>query len=100
MREPMDLQQLFMLYRHELGYSFVACIVACAKHWQKGDGFREIVTNGVICALCAFGIETLLDAFGISGGQWGYLASVFVGYVGVQSLMEGIAGRLPFLGGK
>ena len=100
MREPLDLHQLFLMYRHELGYSFVACIVAIARHWQQGDPFREIATNGVFVAVAAFGMNELLAAFGIDGGQWGYLASAWLGYVGVQALLAGLVDRLPIIGGK
>lgn len=97
MKEPFDLQQLFVMYRHELGYSFVACCVAVARHWQQGDPFREIVTNGALCALVAFGINNVLEYFTIDSAQWGYLASVFLGYVGVEAVMSGLADRLPFI---
>ncbi|WP_225760237.1 phage holin family protein [Leclercia sp. Marseille-Q4284] len=100
MKEPFDLQQLFISYRRELGYSFVACLVAMARHWQRGDPFREIATNGVFVAVAAFGMNEILSLFGINGGQWGYLASAWLGYVGVQTLITGITARLPLPGGN
>lgn len=91
------LQELFSIYRKELGYSFVACLIAVAKHWQRRDPFREIVTNGVICAAVAFGISNVLDFFNIDSGKWGYMASIFLGYVGVEVMLDLLAERIPFL---
>lgn len=86
------LLELFATYRSEFGYSFIAAVVATARHWQKGDSFREIATNGIIVAAIAFGMNTILGQFGIDEGKWGYLASVFLGYVGhkvfVNSLLD------------
>lgn len=91
------LSTLFQLYRHELGYSFVACIVAIVRHWQTGDKWREIASNAVLVALVAFGVQNILDFFGIDSSQWAYLASVWIGYVGVEGLIAGIGERLPVI---
>lgn len=98
MKEPLDLFSLFNMYRRELGYSLVACLVAVARHWQQGDPFRELATNGVFVAVAAFGMNEILTVFGIDGGQWGYLASAWLGYVGVQALLDGVTARLPLPG--
>lgn len=86
--------EIFATYRHELGYSFVAAMVAAARHWQLNDPFRVVATNGVIVAAIAFGMNTILGAFGINGEQWGYLASVFLGYVGHKVFFLSIADRI------
>lgn len=88
------LVEIFTQYRTELGYSFIAAAVATARHWQKGDGFREIVTNGVIVAAIAFGMNTILAQFGIDEGKWGYLASVFLGYVGHKVFVKSFLDRI------
>ncbi len=94
---PTSLYQIFSVYRKELGYSLVACIVAVTRHWQARDPFREIVTNGVLVAVVAFGIQNVLELFSIDTDKWGYLASVLLGYVGVTVLFEVIAEKIPFL---
>lgn len=98
MSEPITLYQMFHLYRHELGFSFIAALVAVFRHWQMKHPFRDIVTSGFLCAAFAFGISTVLDYFGIEGQKWGYLASVFLGYVGVETALDAISEKLPFLG--
>lgn len=98
MSDQVTLYQIFHTYRHELGFSFVAALVAVFRHWQLRHPFRDIVTSGVLCAAVAFGINTILEAFGISGGKWNYLASVLLGYVGVESVLDAVSEKLPFLG--
>ena len=92
-----SLHELFAMYRRDLGYSIVACIVALVRHWQARDPFRETFTNGILVAVVAFGMRTILDYFGIESDTWGYLASVLLGYVGVGALFDVIASRIPFL---
>lgn len=92
-----SLHELFSMYRRELGYSFISCLVAVARHWQARDPFREVVTNGLLCAVVAFGISNLLEYFGIDATKWGYMGSVLLGYVGVSVLFDVVASRIPFL---
>lgn len=98
MSEPTTLWQVFYAYRHELGFSFIAALVAVFRHWQMRHPFRDIVTSGILCAAFAFGITTGLEFFGLDGNKWGYLASVFLGYVGVESMLDALSEKLPFLG--
>lgn len=98
MSEPVTLWQIFYMYRHELGFSFIAALVAVFRHWQMRHPFRDIVTSGILCASFAFGITTALEFFGLDGNKWGYLASVFLGYVGVESMLDALSEKLPFLG--
>lgn len=94
MNEKHAFLEFFSHYQNELGYSFVAAMVAAARHWQQQDPFRTIATNGVIVAAIAFGMNTILTAFGINGEQWGYLASVFLGYVGHKVFFLSIVDRV------
>ena len=91
MRDEMGLLELFTLYRKELGYGFVAAVVCMARAWQKGDPFRTVITNGAIVAMVAFGMKEILNLCDINEAKWGYLASVFLGYVGVEAFLS----RLP-----
>lgn len=96
MREELDsLREIFFLYRHELGYSFVACCVAMLRHWQKGDPFREIFTNGLLCAFAAFGLKEIFHFFDMPMETSGYLASVLLGYVGVEVLLNALPFKIP-----
>lgn len=94
--------EFFALYRHELGYSFVAALVAAARSYQQEDSFRFVITNAMIVAAIAFGMSTILEAFGINSGKWGYLASVFLGYVGHKVFITHLLDRLtiPRKGGS
>ncbi|MGV2814597.1 phage holin family protein [Enterobacter cancerogenus] len=94
MREFCQIHLFFMHYRHELGYSVIACIVAVTRHWQNGDSFRNIATNGIYVTVAAFGMNEILTLFDIDGSQWSYLASAWLGYVGVQGLLKDIRRKL------
>lgn len=94
---PLTLHQLFLMYRTELGYSFIAAIVAVFRHWQLRHPFRDMVTSAVICAAFAFGMKSILEFFQIDGGAWGYLASVVLGYMGVETLLDYASEKIPFL---
>ena len=97
MREEHTLYELFCTYRHELGYSFIACFVAVLRHWQKGDNFRQTFTNGLLCAAAAFGMHNILTAFDIDAGRWAYEASFLLGYVGVHTVLNILEEKIPFL---
>lgn len=97
MSEHTTLWQLFQLYRVELGYSFIAASVAVFRHWQLRHPFSDIVSGGAICAAVAFGMNNILSFFGIDHGTWGYLASVFLGYVGVETALDWASEKIPFL---
>lgn len=97
MHEPLDLAQIFHLYRRELGYSFIATLTAVVRHWQCRDPWREICFNGVLVAIVAFGLEGMMSFYGIDSGKWGYLVAVWLGYVGVAGFIDGISARIPFL---
>lgn len=94
MNEKNLFLEFFALYRQELGYGFIAAALAAARHWQQGDDFRTIVTNSFIVAAIAFGMNTILHAFGIDGHTWGYLASVSLGYVGHKVFVVQVLDRL------
>ncbi|HCR1107377.1 TPA: phage holin family protein [Klebsiella aerogenes] len=85
------------MYRNELGFSFIACVVAACRHWQQKHPFREICTNALLCAAVAFGANNLLELFGIDGSKWGYLASVAIGYMGLETTLGVISDRIPFI---
>lgn len=97
MRDPIDWHELYMTYRIELGFSLIACVVAACRHWQQQHPFREICTNALLCAAVAFGANTLLELFGIDGKKWGYLASVAIGYMGLETTLAVISDRIPFI---
>lgn len=97
MSEHSTLWQLFQVYRVELGYSFVSAAVAVFRHWQLKHPFRDIVTGGALCAFVAFGMNHILSFFNIDHGTWGYLASVFLGYIGVETALDWASEKIPFL---
>ena len=101
MREdPVTFTELFMLYRQQFGYSFVACCIALCRHWQLRDSFREIFSDAIMCAFLAFGVSTALDYFGIESEKWGYLASLIIGYVGFKTIMKLITDRIPLINSR
>lgn len=95
--DPFTFSELFILYREQLGYSFVACAVALCRHWQLRDPFREVFSDALMCAFLAFGISSVLSYFGIDSKQWGYLTSIAVGYLGFKTIWQLITDRVPLI---
>jgi hypothetical protein len=93
----MTLIQLFEFYRRDLGYGAVAAFVCVLRSVQLKHTFRNSCVNASIVAIVAFGMANLLELFYLEPNKYGYLASVFLGYLGVDTLLGVLADRFPLV---
>lgn len=73
--------------RTELGYALASGSMAILRCVYRGESFKNTCTEGIMCAMAAFGISEVLIAFDWDPGL-AFPASVFIGYVGLASALR------------
>lgn len=66
--------------------------MAILRGKYNGGGWRKTLFDGAMCALFAWFVKDLLTLLGLNH-ELAYLASVFIGYVGVDGLSKLIKGK-------
>lgn len=66
--------------------------MAILRGKYNGGGWKKTLFDGAMCALFAWFVKDLLTLLGLNH-ELAYLASVFIGYVGVDGLSRIIKGR-------
>ncbi|MCM7515848.1 phage holin family protein [Enterobacter hormaechei] len=73
--------------RAALGYALTGGTMAVLRCISHGESFRTTCAEGGMCAMASFGIRELLEAM-----EWqpelAFPASVFLGYVGIASVLQ------------
>lgn len=96
MKETPDLwaQMLNLIVMNkEQGISAIlAGSMAVLRGRYNGGGWGKTLIDGLMCAFFAWFVKDLLTLLGINH-ELAYLASVFIGYVGVDALSKIIKGR-------
>lgn len=90
----MNIFRLFQHYRQEFGYAFAAATMCALRHIQLRHDWRETCTSAAMCALFAFGVDAALGFFGLSGGKAAWMVACFIGYIGIDTVMKRIDGKL------
>ncbi len=96
MKENPDLwEQIFIVLfsMKEQGISAsLAGGMAILRGLYNGGGWKKTSIDGLMCAMFAWFIKDILILFNINH-EFAYLASVFIGYVGVDSVSKLLKGR-------
>ncbi|MBI6530897.1 phage holin, lambda family [Proteus vulgaris] len=96
MKENPDLwEQIFIALSSmkEQGISAsLAGGMAILRGLYNGGGWKQTSIDGLMCAMFAWFIKDILILFNINH-EFAYLASVFIGYVGVDSVSKLLKGR-------
>lgn len=96
MKENPDLwEQVFIVLSSmkEQGISTsLAGGMAILRGLYNGGGWKKTSIDGLMCAMFAWFVKDILILFNINH-EFAYLASVFIGYVGVDSVSKLLKGR-------
>lgn len=96
MKENPDLwEQIFIVLSSmkEQGISTsLAGGMAILRGLYNGGGWKKTSIDGLMCAMFAWFIKDILILFNINH-EFAYLASVFIGYIGVDSVSKLLKGR-------
>ncbi|MBG6029001.1 phage holin, lambda family [Proteus mirabilis] len=79
-------------YKDQGIFAGLAGSVAILRGLYNGGGWKKTLLDGALCALFAWFVKDLLTLLGLNH-ELAYLASVFIGYVGVDALSKIIKGR-------
>lgn len=66
--------------------------MAILRGLYNGGGWKKTSIDGLMCAMFAWFIKDILILFNINH-EFAYLASVFIGYIGVDSVSKLLKGR-------
>lgn len=96
MKETPELwEQIFnqlSQYKDQGIFAGLAGSVAILRGLYNGGGWKKTLLDGVLCALFAWFVKDLLTLFGLNH-ELAYLASVFIGYIGVDSVGKILKGK-------
>ncbi len=95
MKTPEFWDQVFQVIaaHKEQGISAaLATGMAILRGKYNGGGWWKTLFDGAMCALFAWFVKDLLTLLGLNH-ELAYLASVFIGYVGVDGLSKLIKGK-------
>lgn len=79
-------------YKDQGVFAGLAGTVAILRGLYNGGGWKKTLLDGVLCAFFAWFVRDLLALLGINH-EFAYLASVFIGYIGVDVLSKIIKGK-------
>ncbi|MEY0017458.1 phage holin, lambda family [Providencia rettgeri] len=88
-------EQVFNLlsqYKEQGILAGLAGTVAVLRSMYNGGGWKKTLLDGVMCAFFGWFAKDLLAFVGVNP-DFAYLASVFIGYLGVETLSKILKGK-------
>ena len=73
-------------------FAALAGSVAVLRGRYNGGGWKKTLFDGLMCAIFAWFVKDLLTLLGLNH-DLAYLTSVFIGYIGVDTLSKIIKGK-------
>lgn len=95
---PTTLSNLFQLYREELGYGFMATLLALLRHLHEGTPLRKWFFDSAICGFLAMGADQIMKWMEMPQ-EAGYFAAIFIGVFGYRVVMNILQVKIPIIGG-
>ncbi|HDV5192297.1 phage holin, lambda family [Salmonella enterica subsp. enterica serovar 1,4,[5],12:i:-] len=85
MPEKHDLLSAIMAAKEQGIGAILAFAMAYLRGRYNGGAFTKTVIDAMMCAIIAWFVRDLLDFFGLTSNL-AYIASVFIGYIGTDSI--------------
>lgn len=85
MPEKHDLLSALMAAKEQGIGAILAFAMAYLRGRYNGGAFTKTVIDAMMCAIIAWFVRDLLDFIGLSSNL-AYIASVFIGYIGTDSI--------------
>lgn len=85
MPEKHDLLTAMMAAKEQGIGAILAFAMAYLRGRYNGGAFTKTVIDAMMCAIIAWFVRDLLDFFGLTSNL-AYIASVFIGYIGTDSI--------------
>ncbi|MBN4856405.1 phage holin, lambda family [Citrobacter freundii] len=85
MPEKHDLLSAVMAAKEQGIGAILAFAMAYLRGRYNGGAFTKTVIDAMMCAIIAWFVRDLLDFFGLTSNL-AYIASVFIGYIGTDSI--------------
>ncbi|HFY1707520.1 phage holin, lambda family [Salmonella enterica] len=85
MPEKHDLLSAIMAAKEQGIGAILAFAMAYLRGRYNGGAFTKTVIDAMMCAIIAWFVRDLLDFFGLTRNL-AYIASVFIGYIGTDSI--------------
>lgn len=85
MNDKHDLMTLFLSAREQGIGAVLAFIMAILRGRYNSNSFTKTLIDALMCAMIAWFVRDLLVFFGLDT-ELGYITSVFIGYVGTESI--------------
>lgn len=85
--------QILSEHREQGISATLAAAMAVMRGKYNGGGWKKTLFDGAICALFAWFVKDILTLIGVNH-EFAYLASVFIGYIGVDALSKIIKGKV------
>nr|WP_036412003.1 phage holin, lambda family [Morganella morganii] len=82
----------FSQYKDQGAFAVLAGSVAIFRGRYNGGGWKKTLFDGLMCAIFAWFVKDLLTLLGLNP-DLAYLTSVFIGYIGVDTLSKIIKGK-------
>ena len=79
-------------YKDQGVFAALAGSVAIFRGRYNGGGWKKTLFDGLMCAIFAWFVKDLLTLLGLNP-DLAYLTSVFIGYIGVDTLSKIIKGK-------
>lgn len=85
MNDKHDLMTLFLAAKEQGIGALLAFLMALARGKYNNSPTAKIIIDAFMCAMIAWFIRDLLDFVGLNSNL-AYIGSVFIGYVGTESI--------------
>lgn len=95
---PNNLSQLFQIYHRELGYGFIAAMLAVFRHVHEATPIRQWFFDASICCFLAAGADQIIRLMSLPEDM-GYFAAIFIGVFGYKVVWNVLRLKVPILGG-
>lgn len=95
-KTPLFWEQVFNLlaqYKEQEIAATLAGVVAVIRGMYNGGGWKKTLLDGVMCAFFGWFAKDLLALAGMEP-DFAYLASVLIGYIGVETLSKILKGKV------
>ncbi|CAK9885546.1 MAG: hypothetical protein XXXJIFNMEKO3_01946 [Candidatus Erwinia impunctatus] len=85
MNDKHDLMALFLSAREQGIGALLAFFMAILRGRYNSSSFTKTLIDALMCAMIAWFVRDLLQFLGLNT-DLGYITSVFIGYVGTESI--------------